>query len=71
KEGAVFGVSPQGLIVNTCMLYADPKRWVSEKSLDYLVSQLYWSMDRGDAAAFPKALEEWKSLQRKSLYTLA
>lgn len=62
KEGAVFGVSPQGLIVNTCMLYADPKRWVSEKSLDYLVPQLYWSMDRGDAAAFPKALEEWKEL---------
>jgi uncharacterized lipoprotein YddW (UPF0748 family) len=44
------------------MLYADPHRWVNEASIDYLAPQLYWSMDRGDAAAFPEALKEWKDI---------
>lgn len=62
KEGAVFGVSPQGRVINTAALYADPRRWVQQGSIDYIIPQLYWSMDRGDAAAFPRALLEWKDL---------
>lgn len=62
----VFGVSPQGRISNSCALYADPRRWVADASVDYLIPQLYWSIGRGDAAAFPKALEEWKGLSGKT-----
>lgn len=62
RPDAVFGVSPQGRIVNTCRLYADPRRWVAQGSVDYLLPQLYWSIGRGDFAAFGKVLQEWKGL---------
>ena len=62
RPGAVFGVSPQGRIVNTCRLYADPRRWVARGSVDYLLPQLYWSIGRGDFAAFGTVLKEWKDV---------
>lgn len=62
RPGAVFGVSPQGRISNTCRLYADPRRWVREGSVDYLLPQIYWSIGRGDFAAFPKVLKEWQGV---------
>ena len=64
RPQAVFGVSPQGRVKNTCRLYADPRRWVEQGSVDYLLPQLYWSIGRGDFAAFPKVLKEWKSVMK-------
>ena len=32
--------------------------------MDYLLPQLYWSIGRGDFAAFPKVLKEWKSVMK-------
>lgn len=62
KPQALFGVSPQGRVSNTCRLYADPRRWVAQGSVDYILPQLYWSIGRGDFAAFPKVLKEWKNV---------
>ena len=62
RPQALFGVSPQGRVSNTCRLYADPRRWVAQGSVDYILPQLYWSIGRGDFAAFPKVLKEWKSV---------
>ena len=56
---AVFGVSPSGRLVNTCHLYADPRMWVAEGSVDYLAPQIYWAIGRGDAAAFETVLDSW------------
>ena len=60
KPGAVFGVSPAGRLVNTRHLYADPKRWAKAGTVDYFAPQIYWSVDRTDAAAFGKVLNSWK-----------
>ena len=62
KPQALFGVSPQGRVSNTCRLYADPRRWIAQGSVDYILPQLYWSIGRGDFAAFPKVLKEWKNV---------
>ena len=59
REGAVFGVSPSGRLINTCHLYADPRMWVAEGSVDYLAPQIYWAIGRTDAAAFEKVLPVW------------
>ena len=64
RPQALFGVSPQGRVKNTCRLYADPRRWVEQGSVDYLLPQLYWSIGRGDFAAFPKVLKEWKGVMK-------
>ncbi len=64
KPQALFGVSPQGRVSNTCRLYADPRRWVAQGSVDYILPQLYWSIGRGDFAAFPKVLKEWESVMQ-------
>ncbi|MBQ3711101.1 MAG: family 10 glycosylhydrolase [Bacteroidales bacterium] len=64
RPQALFGVSPQGRVSNTCRLYADPRRWVAQGSVDYILPQLYWSIGRGDFAAFPKVLKEWKSVMQ-------
>ena len=67
RPDAVFGVSPQGRIANSRRLYADPRRWAGQGSVDYLLPQLYWSTGRNDAAAFPKVLPEWEALASERL----
>lgn len=62
RPDAEFGVSPAGRIANTSRLYADPRRWARGGYVDYLIPQIYWSMDRGDFAAFPRVLKEWQGL---------
>ena len=63
KAGAVFGVSPGGRLVNTIRLYADPRYWIEEGSIDYLVPQIYWQ--HGHAIAdFPTVLESWKEIMK-------
>ena len=59
KEGAVFGISPAGRLVNTLRLYADPRDWVSEGSVDYLVPQIYWQHGH-PIADFATVLTEWE-----------
>lgn len=61
RPEAVFGVSPQGRLVNTLRLYADPRCWVAEKTIDYLVPQIYWQ--HGHAIAdFKTVLDSWEEI---------
>ncbi len=65
KADGVFGVSPAGRLVNTNNLYADPRMWIEEGTIDYLVPQLYWTIDRGDYAAFDMLLrDEWTPIMK-------
>ena len=61
KAGAIFGVSPGGRLVNTVRLYADPRFWVEENSIDYLIPQIYWQHGH-PIADFPTVLESWKEI---------
>ena len=63
KAGAVFGVSPGGRLVNTVRLYADPRFWIEEGSIDYLVPQIYWQHGH-PIADFPTVLESWKDIMK-------
>jgi uncharacterized lipoprotein YddW (UPF0748 family) len=60
----VFGVSPSGRLVNTCRLYADPRMWVNEGTVDYVAPQIYWAIGRTDAAAFEQVLESWRFIAK-------
>lgn len=64
RKDVVFGVSPSGRLVNTCHLYADPRMWVNEGSVDYLAPQIYWAIGRSDAAAFEQVLESWRFVSK-------
>ncbi|MCR5520067.1 MAG: family 10 glycosylhydrolase [Bacteroidales bacterium] len=64
KPDLVFGVSPSGRLVNTCRLYADPRMWVDEGTVDYLAPQIYWAIGRGDAAAFEQVLDSWSFVSK-------
>lgn len=64
KPGSRFGVSPSGRLANTLRLYADPRMWVAEGSVDYLAPQIYWAIDRPDNAAFGTVLDSWKDIAR-------
>ena len=59
KPSAVFGVSPAGRIELTANLYADPRHWVEEGTIDYLTPQIYWDHNRGDFADFDTVLPQW------------
>ena len=61
KPNAVFGVSPRGRIAHTKRLYADPRNWVEEKSVDYLVPQLYWSHNDPENG-FKMVLDTWEDV---------
>ncbi len=45
-------------------LYADPKKWLQDGTVDYLVPQLYWETARR-AQSYPILLEWWKSQNTK------
>ncbi len=68
KADAVFGVSPAGRLQNTRALYADPVHWIDQGIIDYLAPQLYWTIDRGDKAAFDYLLEdEWSPILKNDI----
>ncbi len=68
KPNAIFGVSPAGRLGNTRALYADPVHWVNQKIVDYLAPQLYWTIERGDNAAFDYLLaKEWSPIIRNNV----
>ena len=64
RPDIVFGVSPSGRLANTCRLYADPRMWVNEGTVDYLAPQIYWAIGRGDAAAFEQVLDSWNFVSK-------
>lgn len=72
-----FGISPAGNPVNLYLNsgnYVDVKTWMSsDKYIDYICPQLYWSFENtytdkatGFSAAFDKAVDYWLSLRKSS-----
>ncbi len=61
KPTATFGISPAGRLENTLKLYADPRRWVPQGTVDYLVPQIYWPHGH-KIADFKMVLDSWKSI---------
>ncbi|MGE5798480.1 MAG: family 10 glycosylhydrolase, partial [Ignavibacteria bacterium] len=66
-----FGISPFGILENKyadtkgfesySVLYGDPLTWIKQKTVDYLVPQIYWKI--GDEKAdFAKLLPWWASV---------
>ncbi|MCR5326125.1 MAG: family 10 glycosylhydrolase [Bacteroidales bacterium] len=62
RPEAVFGVSPRSRSDLYLPQYADPARWAKAGTVDYLVPQIYWTVERGDFAAFDTVLEHWNGL---------
>lgn len=61
KPSAIFGVSPAGRMELTLYLYADPRQWIKEGSIDYLAPQIYWPHSHS-FAGFAKVLGDWKDV---------
>jgi uncharacterized lipoprotein YddW (UPF0748 family) len=68
----VFGVSPFGIVENKYAntngfssydkIYCDPLTWINEKTVDYVVPQLYWEIGN-KYADFKKLLPWWASIK--------
>ena len=58
-----FGISPNGNIDNNYnMIYADVKRWMSEKEyIDFIMPQIYYGFNN-EIKPFIKTVNEWNSL---------
>jgi uncharacterized lipoprotein YddW (UPF0748 family) len=66
-----FGISPFGIIENKyagtrgfesySTLYSDPLTWIKQKSVDYLIPQIYWEIGN-PRADFSKLLPWWASV---------
>lgn len=64
KNDVLFGVSPQGNMKNNDKLYADVKKWCSEKGyIDYICPQIYFSLDN-PALTFEDGLQDWLDTER-------
>ena len=64
KSNAVFGVSPQGNMSNNSGLFADVKRWCSERGyIDYICPQIYFSLDN-PALTFEDAFDDWLKTEK-------
>ncbi len=71
KPYVKFGVSPFGIVENRyagtngfnsySILYCDPLTWIKDKTVDYIVPQLYWSMNH-EKAPYSKLLPWWASV---------
>lgn len=71
KPWVKFGVSPFGIVENKyagtsgfnsySILYCDPLTWIKDKTVDYIVPQLYWEMEH-DKAPYSKLLPWWASV---------
>ena len=61
KPFAVFGVSPAGRLVNTQALYADPRNWAAQGTIDYLIPQIYWQHGH-QIADFKQVLDSWAGI---------
>ena len=61
RPDAIFGISPAGRLENTLKLYADPRRWVAQGTVDYLVPQIYWPHGH-KTADFKQVLDSWQDI---------
>ena len=61
--GKVFGISPGGRLVNTVRLYADPRFWIEEGTIDYLIPQIYWQHGH-PIADFFTVLNSWEEIMK-------
>jgi uncharacterized lipoprotein YddW (UPF0748 family) len=71
KPYVKFGISPFGIVENKyagtdgfnsySIIYCDPLTWIKEKSVDYIIPQLYWEMDH-PKAPYRKLLPWWASV---------
>ncbi len=67
-----FGVSPFGIVENKYAntrgfnsydkIYCDPLTWIKEKTVDYIIPQLYWEIGN-KYADFKKLLPWWASIK--------
>ncbi len=67
KPNVKFGVSPFGVVDNNYagtngfnsyqIIYCDPLNWINNKTVDYLIPQIYWSI--GDDKSDYKLLLPW------------
>ena len=62
RPTAVFGVSPRSRSDLYLPQYADPERWAKAGTMDYVVPQIYWTIERGDFAAFDTVMQHWNGL---------
>lgn len=62
RPEAVFGVSPRSRSDLYLPQYADPARWAKAGTMDYVVPQIYWTIERADFAAFDTVLDYWNGL---------
>ncbi len=78
KPHVKFGISPFGIVENKyagtdgfnsySIIYCDPLTWIREKSVDYVIPQLYWEMDH-PKAPYKKLLPWWASvIEDRHLY---
>jgi len=66
-----FGISPFGIVENKFadtkgfesfkILYCDPITWIKNKSIDYIIPQIYWAIGN-KAADYSKLLLWWASI---------
>lgn len=71
KPYVKFGISPFGIVENKYtgtdgfnsyhIIYCDPLTWIKEKSVDYIIPQLYWEIDH-PKAPYKKLLPWWDSV---------
>ena len=68
----IFGVSPFGIVENKYAntngfssyntIYCDPLTWIKDKTVDYVLPQLYWEIGN-NRADFQKLLPWWASIK--------
>ncbi len=74
KPYVKFGISPFGIVENKYaetsgfesyrIIYCDPLTWINEKTIDYVVPQLYWQMNH-PLAPYEKLLPWWSSVMNE------
>ncbi|MBN1301829.1 MAG: family 10 glycosylhydrolase [Melioribacteraceae bacterium] len=78
KPHVKFGISPFGIVKNEYagtngfnsydVLYCDPLTWLDEKTVDYVLPQLYWELDH-ELAPYKNLLPWWASVtEERHLY---
>lgn len=71
KQHIKFGISPFGIVENKFantsgfesfhILYCDPLQWIENKSVDYVLPQLYWETDHAKAS-YSNLLPWWSEV---------
>jgi len=78
KPFVKFGISPFGIVQNHyagtrgmdsySIIYSDPLTWIKDKTIDYIIPQLYWEIGK-PAADYDRLLKWWASVcQNIQLY---